>query len=94
MLTIEDFADRVGNKFRLSTDDGDTTPELELIEVTAVGQPINDRQQFSIVFEGSRSSVPGQRTYRLEHDDLGGIDLFLVPIFGDDEIVRCEAVFT
>ena len=93
MLTLDHFADKIGQPFRLRTDE-DQKIELKLIEVTPVGQPINDRQQFSIVFQGPRDSVPEQRTYHVEHDVLGGIDLFLVPIFGDDEIVRCEAVFT
>jgi hypothetical protein len=35
-----------------------------------------------------------QRIYRLEHDELGALDLFLVPIGRDDSGVRYEAVFT
>lgn len=93
-LTLEDFADKVGKTFRLVVDD-ENTIDAELIEAVAVGgTQAAGRQQFSIVFEMSRNVEPQQRTYRVEQDDLGDMDLFLVPIFGDDEVLRFEAVFT
>ena len=35
-----------------------------------------------------------QRIYRLEHAELGGLDLFLVPIGRDASGITYEAVFT
>ena len=48
------------------------------------------RAPFSVVFEGGPSPPLPQRIYRVEHDGLGALEIFLVPIAAD----RYEAVFT
>jgi hypothetical protein len=48
---------------------------------------------FSIIFRGPSGQSLPQRIYRLEHAQLGTLDLFLVPI-GPDGVGMCyEAVF-
>jgi hypothetical protein len=96
LLTGSYFRRHVGSSFRLRADD---VVDVELIEVdeVAVGSgapPQTARAPFSIVFLGPREPVLPQRIYRLEHDELGTLDLFLVPIARGDAGVRYEAVFT
>ena len=91
-LTAEDFRPRVGGGFRLA----DEPVEWELIEVTAQegsAQP-GSRASFSVVFRGPRQPVLDQRIRRLEHDTMGVLELFLVPVGPDDAGMLYEAVFT
>lgn len=38
------------------------------------------REPFSVLFRATEELVLPQRTYRFEHERLGSIDLFLVPL--------------
>jgi hypothetical protein len=94
---IEVFQNRVGDVFRLAVPDG---PELELrlSAVTALSTastpPEGFRPPFSILFHGPTTPWVKQATHRLEHRELGLMDLFLVPIGFDAVGMRYEAVFT
>jgi hypothetical protein len=67
---------------------------LELVEVNAaVPRPGQKRLAFSLLFRGPRGLFLPQRIYRLEHESLGALDLFLVPIQPDDRGALFEAVF-
>jgi hypothetical protein len=95
------FAGRVGERFRLDLD-GAGTLELELVEFTDLSprsagprRPDGTRRSpFSLEFRGPRDPVLPQRIYRLEHEALGGFDLFLVPVGRDQAGTRYEAIFT
>ena len=97
-LTKTTFADCLGSKFRLHY--GAANPlDVELIEATGfparpdqAGGPVR-REPFSIVFRGPRAVVLPQRIYRLEHDTLGTLEIFLVPIGPDETGMRYEAIF-
>ena len=79
-VTIETFAPRIGEPFRLSAGDGQAM-DAKLIEATPLGASARGgRQPFSIVFLGPAAPVWPQRIYRLDHDALGSFDLFLVPL--------------
>jgi hypothetical protein len=96
LLSASHFRPYVGSRFRLRADD---VLEVELVEVDEVDsrsgvQPEPARAPFSIVFLGPRDPVLPQRIYGFEHEELGTLDLFLVPIGRDDAGVRYEAVFT
>ena len=96
LQTASYFERHLGLRFRLHADD---VVDVELLEVDEVGvgsgaPPQTARAPFSIVFLGPRDPILPQRIYRLEHDELGTLDLFLVPIGRDDAGVRYEAVFT
>jgi hypothetical protein len=88
-LTIDDFRPLQGDHFRIAPD-GAETFEVELIEVTEIPREPGGRAPFSLVFQGGPNPPLPQRIYRVEHDELGELDLFLVPIAVD----RYEAVFT
>ena len=73
---------------------------VELVEVTEKGaadgrQPWATARQerFSIVFRGPREKPLQQGMYQLQHDQLGALELFLVPVGRDHEGLYYEAVF-
>lgn len=92
--TRETFEPRKGETFRLSDE---TTGELELTLADVRGTGLQGkaaREQFSLQFHGPRELVLPQKIYRLENDELGAMDIFLVPVARDDEGTTYEAVFT
>jgi hypothetical protein len=92
-LTAGDFEPLMHERFRLASEA--TTPfEVELIDVSEGVSPGSSRSQFSLVFRGGPSPPLPQGIHGLEHDGLGRLDVFLVPIGPDAEGQRYEAVFT
>ena len=91
IFTIEMFEGHENSKFLMHYGDSQTA-ELELIKVTDVGS--SERQkQFSLRFLGPMDAPILQGIYRVDHDKLGALDLFLVPIARDDKGVQYEAIF-
>ena len=83
--------ENLNSKFRLQLD-GSNWLELELIEVSEL-KALRGQEMFSIEFRCRSNEVLPQRIYRLEHENLGQLDLFLVPIRKDEQGVYYEAVF-
>jgi hypothetical protein len=88
-LTLEDFRPLLHDRFRIAPDDAPGF-DVELVEVTEIPREPGGRAPFSLVFQGGPDPPLPQRIYRMEHDGLGAIEIFLVPIAVD----RYEAVFT
>ena len=97
-LDLAIFTRHVGDVFRLAVDET-TTIEARLIEATpssaaSASPPPNGRSvPFSLVFQGPNIPPLPQRIYRLEHPELGALDVFLVPIGQATGGMRYEAVF-
>jgi hypothetical protein len=90
-ITKESFAENLNTKFRIPFENS-TTAELELIEV--VGTMSTPRQeQFSLFFRGPLEYLLPQSTYHMEHDKMGAMDIFIVPVGREQEGFRYEAVF-
>jgi hypothetical protein len=94
-LELGDFAAHLGSAFRLRQPDG-AALELVLLEATAhphlPPQP-GRRRGFSLVFRSALSGRLPQGIYRLDHEAVGAMEVFLVPI-GPREGGMCyEAVF-
>jgi hypothetical protein len=87
-LSVADFAPLRGDRFRIAPDDAPAFEEL--VAVTEIPREPGGRARFSLVFRGGPNPPLPQRIYRVEHQDLGAIEIFLVPIASD----RYEAVFT
>jgi hypothetical protein len=94
-LVFEDFSDKVGSVFALR-DEG--VPELALTLKQA--DPLNPafglkgvRPPFALIFLAADPRVLPQRLYRLEHERLGAVTIFLVPVGKDDEGVSYQATF-
>ena len=94
-FTIDTFSGRVGETFRVVVDD---THELrtELVEAHTWGTDDDQRRQrvpFTLVFRGPGPVVLPQQTYTVQHEEMGEMEIFLVPIGSDAKGVRYEAVF-
>jgi hypothetical protein len=89
-FTVGTFSGHLGNSFRVHPDDSSTL-DLELVSATELGE--SSERPFSIVFRGPRDALLPQRIYRMEHEEIGAFDIFLVPIGPDDEGLLYEAVF-
>ena len=98
-IDITTFAGRVGEVFRLVVDER-TTISTRLIAVTpdnalSAGRTrAGGRTPFSLVFRSPPGAPMPQRIYRLQHEELGDIELFLVPIGPDADGMCYEAVFS
>jgi hypothetical protein len=94
-LHREDFADCLHTSFQVVEDyaaAGEPVCELELIEVSE--EKHTPRQEmFSVVFYGPDQRFLPQRTYRLKHEDLGELEIFLVPVARDAAGYQYQAVF-
>jgi hypothetical protein len=69
---------------------------LELARVTGPGQTSGGeaRQAFSLLFLGPLSpQYLVQHTYRLEHEQMGTLEIFLVPLGPENGRMRYEAIF-
>lgn len=93
-VNVDTFAGRVGELFHVSLGDAEAIA-VELREVTAVGRPYREggRAPFSLVFVGPGEPVLPQQIYALDHDALGRLDIFLVPIAQDESGTSYEATF-
>jgi hypothetical protein len=87
-LTVAHFSALRGDRFRITPPD--VRPfDVELIEVTEIAREPRGRAPFSLVFQGGPSPPLPQQIYRVEHKQLGAMEIFLVPIAPD----RYEALF-
>lgn len=76
----------VGSRLRV----GGVEDELSL-RVAEVGGR-SDRE-FSVILEGPPDPVLPQRIWRLGSEQLGKLDVFIVPVGGDGTATHYEAVF-
>jgi hypothetical protein len=93
-LKIGDFFERVGEGFRVPFAEGSIA--LTLVEVTNLARADHAgprRAPFSLIFRGPSAPCLRQRIWPLEHEALGRLDIFLVPIGPDPSGMRYEAVF-
>jgi hypothetical protein len=88
-LTVDDFRALQGDRFRI-VPDGAPAFEVELVEVTEIPREPGGRAPFSLVFRGGPNPPLAQRIFRIEHDKLGELELFLVPVAVD----QYQAVFS
>jgi hypothetical protein len=93
-LTRASFEPLLKQRFALRA--GDTSLELELVEVKTLGSAPrpNMREPFSLLFHGPSAPALRQGTYPLEHAALGPQTLFIVPIGRDGEHTTYQAIFT
>jgi len=93
-LTLDVFASRVGERFRIRTQPGNEL-EAELIEARALGKEASGRRApFTLSFRTSQLAALPQRIYEIIHDEMGSHDVFLVPVGPDGKGMVYEAIFT
>ena len=98
-LTRDTLAQHLDDTFTIHVDDS-TDLSVTLIEVAslpdrspATGPAERRKAPFSLVFRGPMDPLLPQRIYRFEHESLGELEIFIVPIGPDSEGMRYEAVF-
>jgi hypothetical protein len=91
IFTMDMFSGHVNTKFLMHYGDSKTA-ELDLISVTDVGSS-SRQSQFSLQFQGPGDGPAAQGIFRLDHEKLGALDLFLVPIARTKDGLSYEAVF-
>jgi hypothetical protein len=90
-FTFEMFSPEVGSRFHMAYGD-DKTLDLEL--ASAKDLSTGPRHiQFSLMFLGPEQAPLEQKIYRLKHDKLGTLDVFLVPVGKTSSGVEYEAIF-
>lgn len=100
-LTLASFEPYQNQLFKLQLDD-ENTMDLELIEMAHVGRNPADygeaerRWSFSLILLGPPDPILEQQVVSLQHDDLGQLDLFLVPVGSHHqrEGMQYEVIFT
>ena len=92
-LTIDDFSNRIGETFRIRIAD-DQALDIALAEVNALGTGTGKRTPFSLMLRSSGPAYAPQGIYRIEHNQLGAFDLFIVPLGPDQQGMRYEVIFT
>ena len=90
-LTLGDFEPLVGDAFRTSAP---VPVDLVLAEATSAGERPGGREPFRLHFRGPREPLLQQSICRLEHAELGALEIFIVPIRRDGESTTYEAIFT
>lgn len=93
-LTIADFAPHVGERFALAMPELERDLELELEAATAVAERPGARAAFSLIFRGPAEPLLAQAIYALEHDELGRLEIFVVPVARGADGARYEAIFS
>ena len=99
-FTAQMFSPYVGDTFQLPI--GDVPPiELQLVSVTELNFPAAargtaeppKRVPFSLLFRNPQRLYFPQAIYHIEHEQLGAMQIFLVPMGPDAEGMQYEAIF-
>lgn len=92
-LTPASFTQHLNSQFRIDLgEQGKLEVVLFAVELHEA-HPGPRPQPFSAHFRGPHRAVLPQQIYRLEHDQMGVLEIFLVTIGPDAEGMRYEAVF-
>lgn len=90
---LSTYEPHVGEAFRLEFADH---PPVELTLVDAAPgpwqRPEGGKTAFRLEFSGPGDALLEQRTYRMQHPELGELDLFIVPLAGTEKGATYEAV--
>jgi hypothetical protein len=93
MLTADDFAPHAGSPFLLAVPDS-TPVTLVLREAAQLeSQATARRNGFFLHFAGPKIPALPQKIYSLDHEVMGGMEIFLVPIGETAEERQYEAIF-
>ena len=93
-LTLELFQPEVGSTFSIGF--SDARFDLELREASALkyhNPKLHTRHPFALTFVCPDQRVLQQGCYAIDHERLGLLEIFMVPIAADEDGVQYEAVF-
>jgi len=93
-LTEQEFSKHIGSEFQAYVNQNEVA--LKLADVKGYLSKPNEQsgmERFSAFFDGPGEMKLPQAIYHLRHEKMGEFDLFLVPVSGDANGFRYEAVF-
>lgn len=88
----DEFAAQLNTKFHIYFSAEQAT-EVELTQVTKLHEKFRT-ESFELLFAAPDTVPPFQSLYKIEHDTLGTLELFLVPVAKDEKGLHFEAVFS
>ena len=91
---FDDFNSCLDQPFNLELDSSTYPLKLISVDKHPDSAAMGDHKAFSVVFRGESTPVLEQQIYRIKHDKLGDMELFIVPIGPDEEGMCYEAVFS
>ena len=91
-LVIDTFEPRLGEHFTATPSLGDAPLDLELSRCEQSPHARPGHADFALVFLAPGPEHHDQQIFSVEHPDLGGFDLFLVPLGPQDGRMVYEAV--
>jgi hypothetical protein len=98
-LTVDDFRPAVGQTFLLDAG-GAGKVDLQLVEARTIepdAPPTDEagqRSPFALDFRGPVEPLLPQSIYRLEHESVGEMEIFIVPVGRTEAGTDYEAIFT
>lgn len=98
-LTLDHFIPLVGQPFTCHTQPEGPPFSLVLASARALGSegwPVDSsrRVPFSLLFNGPLQPIMPQMIYRLEHAQLGSLEIFMVPVGPNADGMQYEVIFT
>lgn len=93
-VTKETFDPHTGSRFTMHVG-AEQSLQVELLETEAIRSPPNaKRPSFVLRFRSKERSHVPQQIYTLDHDQLGTLEIFLVPLGPDAVGMIYEAIFS
>jgi hypothetical protein len=92
-LTAADFEAVEGSIFEVA-DPGWDPLAIRLAQVVLLAERPGHRHPFSLRFQGPHTPVLPQAMHRVQHSDMGGLEIFMGPIASGSAGITYEAVFT
>lgn len=91
-LKKSSFESHLNGTFGVHTETGEVV-EVELVEVCDHNR--ENIESFSLLFKGSKEKFFDQKLYKVNHAEMGELDLFLVPVVHEkQDAFYYEAVFS
>jgi hypothetical protein len=87
----QDFLKQLNTMFRVFLD-GQQPTEVRLKEVSEMRQK-SKYEAFSLIFAAPKDIFPQPLLYRVEHDTLGAMELFMGPVEETEDSYLLEALF-
>lgn len=89
VLTQDVFKENLNTPFTVKVEN--VVMDLQLVECNDLGST-DIQEQFSLIFQGDDHHFLQQMIYPLDHEKLGELSLFLVPIQKNNRGFQYEAV--
>lgn len=90
-LTADRFEELDGKTFTVKSVEPEQS--LRLVEIARKGESERRGDAFSLLWQSDTDTILPQGSYVLEHDELGELELFIVPVGETDKGVHYEAIF-